>query len=135
MGSTKNGCSPNKVKENNNSLIDYLKGNEVNWSPTIVSSTGDKFVKLLSGLLWHITCHHGCFLERAAALPSFVTNFLANQNNYTKKQKPKPQLLQTKLKTYIKEISTFLVQPWMSRRKQFQRDINMLVEACRKVCE
>ena len=59
MGSAKIRCTQNKVKENNNygkpfnSLLDYLKGNEVNWSPTIVSSTGDKFVKSLSGLLWH----------------------------------------------------------------------------------
>ena len=107
MGSAKNRYTPNKVKENNNYdklfnlLIAYLKGDEVNWSPTIVSLTGDKFVKSLLGLLWHITCHYDCFLERAAVLPSFITNLFANHNDHTKKQKSKPQLFQTKLKTYI----------------------------------
>ena len=85
-----------------------------------MSSTGD-FTKCLCGLLWHITCHHDYFKERAAVLPNFVTNFFYDHNDYIKKKQSKPKLLAVKLNNYVEDLSTFLAQPWMSRHPGFSK--------------
>ena len=132
---------PDKINETNNfdklhnKSIDYLKENGVNWHPSVVSSTGKKFVGSLANLLWHITSHHNTFRNRAASLPKFVNDIFANWNDYIQKKIAKPQLSQNKLKTHIDDVSVFLSQPWMSRYKSFKNDINMLVEACKNVSD
>ena len=49
-----------------NNIIDFLEEQNVKWSPSIINTTGVEFVKCLTSVLWHITCHRDVFEERAA---------------------------------------------------------------------
>lgn len=117
-----------------NSLIDLMKENKLGWSRSLLTSTGCKFTKCLTSALWHVTCHHQFFKDRSAAIPDIFAKF-SNMNDYAKKKKSKPRLQSSSLKTYIEELSAFLVQPWFNRQsfKFFNVACNQLVESLKKV--
>lgn len=134
------GRPPRKMETNNfdklyNDILQYLEEKNISWSSSVVSTTGKKFLKSLTDLLWHITCHHDKFSERAAPLPSFVVEKFANYNCFTDKHQPKPKLEATKLRKYISDIVTFLTQPWMLKNATFLHDLNMLVDGCQKIAD
>ena len=125
----------NSVDEIYNDLLDLIADLGIDWSASVIDSTGKEFVKSLRDLIWHITLHHDKFTSRAATLPKFVTNKFSNRNNFMGKKQAKSdfQLSETKLRKYISDLSNFLSQPWMSKHKSFRTDIVTLVEACQKM--
>ena len=125
----------NSVDKIYNDLLEYLAELDIDWSVSVINTTGKNFVKSLRDLIWHITLHHDKFISRAAHLPDFVTQRFSDCNNYQGKKQTKSdfQLNENKLRKQINELSNFLSQPWMSRHKSFQRDISTLVEACQKM--
>ena len=51
-----------------NALISHLEENKLGWSNSIIVSTGIPFIKCLTSLLWHITCHHDNFVKREVSI-------------------------------------------------------------------
>ncbi len=47
-----------------NDVVRYLQDMDVGWSPSTVSTTGEKFVKTLAAALWYIDPHHKEFVDR-----------------------------------------------------------------------
>lgn len=47
-----------------NDFIQYLQENGVGWTPSVVSTTGENFVKILTSTLWYLDPHHKQFEER-----------------------------------------------------------------------
>ena len=47
-----------------NDVIRYLRENSLGCSPTVVSFTGEHFVKTLTAALWYLDPHHKQFEDR-----------------------------------------------------------------------
>ena len=47
-----------------NDFLQYLHEKKVGWSPGVVSSTGERFVRTLSSALWYLDPHHQQLMER-----------------------------------------------------------------------
>lgn len=47
-----------------NDFIHYLEIQKVGWSPGIVSTTGEQFVKMLTLTLWYLDPHHQQLMDR-----------------------------------------------------------------------
>ena len=97
-----------------NKLLELLREQKLGWQRSMLP-TAQRFVKCLVSLLWHITCHHTFFKERAASIPEIFGKF-SDMNDYAKKKKAKPQLQSKSLNESIEELSTYLVQPWFHRK-------------------
>lgn len=58
-----------------NKLLEVLGTLKVGWSPSIVNSTGKKFVHLLAACLWYLDCHHDNFLGQGIHIPQLFATF------------------------------------------------------------
>ena len=96
----------------------------------MVNTTGIEFVKYLTSLLWHITCHHNVFKDRAAKLPAFVLN------DYISKKKFIQSYL-VGIVQFLDEMSSFMIQPWMNQKEfaTFRNDIGTLIKALKKLSD
>ena len=52
-----------------NDILDLLALMKVGWNPTVVKTTGEKFVKALSNALWILDPHHKSFADRSVLIP------------------------------------------------------------------
>ena len=53
-----------------NVLLSLLSELKVGWSPCVVQSTGERFVRILSAALWYLDCHHESFRNQGIHIPS-----------------------------------------------------------------
>ena len=103
----------------------------------MVNTTGIEFVKCLTSLFWHITCHHDVFEDRAAKLPAFVLQKFANLNDYISKKKSKPKLSCEAIVQSLDKMSSFMIQPWVNQKEfaAFRNDVGTLIEALKKLSD
>ena len=47
-----------------NDYLQYLQDRKVGWSPGIVSSTGEQFVRTMTSALWYLDPHHQQLMDR-----------------------------------------------------------------------
>ena len=47
-----------------NDVIAYLEERKVGWSPSVVSTSGEQLVKILTAALWYLDSHHKQFEDR-----------------------------------------------------------------------
>ena len=47
-----------------NDYLQYLQDRKVGWSPGIVSSTGEQFVRIMTSALWYLDPHHQQLMDR-----------------------------------------------------------------------
>ena len=87
----------------------HLEENKLGRSNSIIVSTGITFVKCLTSLLWHITCHHDNFVKRGINIPVVFRQY-QNYNDYYAKRKSKPQLTREKMMKFVETLSGFIVQ-------------------------
>ena len=59
---------------------------KVGWSPSVVKTTGEKFVKALSDALWTLDPHHKNFADRCISIPSDFSGFSGYNDWQRKKQ-------------------------------------------------
>lgn len=119
-----------------NSLISYFEENGLGWQRSILKTTGTPFVKTLSSLLWHITCHFDHFESRAAIIPAEFHKY-RDLNDYKSKKEAKPALSKDTLLTHVDELSNYLVQPWINKSyfKDFKIILSTLVDSTKKVAD
>ena len=79
-----------------NDVLDLLVKMKVGWSPDIVKTTGEKFVKTLSDTLWTLDPHQKKFADRSIDIPSDFCGF-HGYNDWQRKKQKKPQLTQAAL--------------------------------------
>ena len=103
----------------------------------MVNTTGIEFVKCFTPVLWHITCHHDVFEDRAAKLPAFVLQKFANLNDQISKKKSKPKLSCEAKVQSLDKMASFMIQPWMNRKEfaTFRNDIGTLIKALKKLSD
>ena len=97
-----------------NKLLDILEEMSIGWSPCIVQSVGEKFVRVLSATLWYLDPHHGNFFGQGIRIPKMFSSF-QNFNDYKAKKTKKPRLTKEGLNEHIQSLSAFLCQPWFAR--------------------
>ena len=105
---TKKNLVKNNLGQLYKDLIDYLAEKRIAWTSSANEITSANSVTSLTNLLWHITNHHDTFKVRAASLPDFVAKFV-DYNDYIVKQQTKPVLKEPKLRTFVNELSNFLI--------------------------
>ena len=112
-----------------NDVLDLLAKINVGWSPDVVKTTGEKFVKLLSDALWALDPHHNSFADRSIAIPSHFDEF-SGYNDWQRKKQKRPQLTQATLQRHVSKMSDFLMQPWfcLSRFEVLRSLVEKLVE-------
>ena len=94
-----------------NDVLDLLAKKKVGWSPDIVKTTGEKFVKTLSDTLWTLDPHQKNFADRSIDIPSDFCGF-HGYNDWQRKKRKKPQLTQAALQNHLDKLSDYLMQPW-----------------------
>ena len=47
-----------------NDFLHYLEERKVRWNPSVVSNTGEEFVKSMTSALWYLDPHHQQLLDR-----------------------------------------------------------------------
>ena len=74
-----------------NDVFDLLGAMNIGWTPDLVSSVGEKCIKVLVGSLWYIDPCRRQFVERSIHLPSVLDPF-EGYNDWKGKKEKKPQL-------------------------------------------
>ena len=112
-----------------NDVLDMLVKMKVGWSPGVIKTTGEKFVKALSDALWTLDPHHKSFADRSITIPSDFHEF-SGYNDWQRKKQKKPQLTQAMLKNHMDRLSDFLMQPWfcLSRFDALRSLVEKLLE-------
>ena len=83
-----------------NSIINFLKDNNLGWSAAYVKACGDRFVEILTEVLWYLDGHQNTLDARCLSLPSLFSRFLVLTNqSHGHKRKP---MEATKLRTITK---------------------------------
>ena len=105
-----------KIRQNQklrNEILKLLDTMKVGWSPDVVSSTGERFLRQLTTTLWYLDSHHGKFQSQNIPLPQALSPF-QGYNDYKSKKEKQPRLSQDGLKSHMESLSAFLMQPWLS---------------------
>ena len=119
-----------------NKVLEIIRNMNLGWTPDVVGSTGEKFVRVVADTLWTLDAHHKQFHDRACSLPSMFSDF-QGFNDWQRKKQKKPQLSQDILEKHIALLSDYLLQPWFCNpRWQILRSaIDQLVGAMHKYKE
>ncbi len=94
-----------------NELLNLLAEMSVGWSPSVVQSIGDRFIRILSATLWYLDSHHDSFLGQGIPIPKMFSKF----QNYKAKKMKKPRLTKEGLNEHIQSLSAILCEPWFRR--------------------
>lgn len=101
----------------------------VGWSPCS-KQTGSNFVHKLTQALWYIDPHHSKFVGRGIHLPDRFSMY-RGYNDFKKKKEKEPRLSKEGLEQHIQQLSTILMQPWMSSKRfeVIRKDVDKLVDS------
>ena len=101
----------------------------VGWSPCS-KQTGSNFVHKLTQALWYIDPHHSKFVGRGIHLPDRFSMY-RGYNDFKKKKEKEPRLSKEGLEQHIQQLSTILMQPWMSSKRfeVIRKDVDKLVNS------
>ena len=58
-----------------NKLLDLLEEMRVGWTPDVVDTIGERFLKQLTNILWYLDSHHQKFSSRSIHLPKEFSDF------------------------------------------------------------
>ena len=101
----------------------------VGWSPCS-KQTGSNFVHKLTQALWYIDPHHSKFVEHGIQLPDCFSMY-KGYNDFKRKKEKEPRLSREGLEQHIQQLSTILMQPWMSSKRfeAIRKDVDKLVDS------
>lgn len=81
QGAKSRSCLPSQFIVNNNKdklkndVISWLEKNKVGWSKDLAQTQGNKFVNILSNILWDIDGNHSTLASRGYGVPAILTQF------------------------------------------------------------
>ena len=109
--------------------VEELHSMGVGWRPCSVT-IGANFVRKLSQALWYLDPHHKKINSRGFHMPDQCSKF-TGYNDYKKKKMKEPRLSAESLHLHIEQLSTILMQPWLSAKKfcVLHNDVEKLVDA------
>lgn len=90
------------------------------WSPDVVKTTDERFIKAVSNVLWVLDPHHKEFADCSCAIPPYFSDFqgfFRCYNNWQQKKQKEPQLTKDILQKQVDILSNYLMQPWLSGKK------------------
>ena len=124
------GDAPRSDQRLRNDLFGMLAAMNVGWSPHLVTTVGERCVKVLTSALWYIDPCHKQFHDRSISLPPIVDRF-EGCNDWKAKKIKKPQLSMEGLNLHLEQLTSLLNQPWLfsSSFKQLRETIDALAEA------
>ena len=78
----------------------------------------------------YIDPHHSKFVERGIYLPDCFSMY-KGYNDFKRKKEKEPRLSREGLEQYIQQLSTILMQPWMSSKRfeMIRKDVDKLVDS------
>ena len=88
-------CNSDKLQGDQkmfNDFIDLLGAMNIGWTPDIVSSVGEKCVKVIVSALWYIDPCRKQFIERSIHLPVVLDQF-QGYNDWKDKEQKNPSFL------------------------------------------
>ena len=113
-----------------NDFIDLLGAMNIGWTPDLVSSVGEKCVKVIVSALWYIDTCRKQFVERSIHLPTVLDRFQGYIDWKAKKQK-KPQLSFDGFNLHLDHLSQLINQPWLLNL-HFKEIVSQLVDGFNK---
>ena len=124
------GDAPRSDQRLRNDLLGMLAAMNVGWSPDLVTTVGERCVKVLTSALWYIDPCHKQFHDRSISLPPIVDRF-EGYNDWKAKKIKKPQLSMEGLNLHLEQLTSLLNQPWLFSPsfKQLRETIDALAEA------
>ena len=94
-----------------NDFIDLLGAMNISWTPDVVGTAGEKYVKIIVSACWYIDPCRKQLVERGIHLPSVLDQFQGYNDWKTKKKKP--QLSFDSLNLHLDHLTQLLHQPWL----------------------
>ena len=99
-----------------NKLLDLLEEMKVGWTPDVVDTIGERFLKQLTSTLWYLDSHHQKFSSRSIYLPKEFSGF-QGFNDWKRKKIKQPVLTSPELECHIQALSRILSQPWIAKNE------------------
>ena len=121
-----------------NDLIKLLKEQTLGWRGGLHTSVGVQFLNSLTDLLWYIDPHKNKFNTRGCTLPTIFLTLPEYQNDvyynqfYFSGHHKKQQLSCEKLKLMVKQLESYVNQPWTGQQ-EWKEFIGFVLNLCHSI--